>query len=69
MSAIRKRITIHANGTPEGVTNALYAKPEGVPEDAVIVDVQLRTENRSSLAVRDEQIDYSSLAITLEWPA
>lgn len=69
MTAIRKRTTIHATGTPEGLASALDARPEGVPHDAVIVDVQLRTEHRSSLAVRDEQIDHSYIAITLEWPA
>lgn len=67
MSAIRKRITIHAGGTPEGVTNALYTKPEGVPEDAVIVDVQMRTYE--DVLLGGSTLVSSSLEITLEWPA
>lgn len=69
-SRIRKRITIAAGGTPEYVGNAFSARlPEGVPRNAVIVEVELRTESTRSIESVTEQIQSSHLVFTLEWPA
>lgn len=67
MSAIMKRTTIYAPGTPEGITNAMHARPAGVPEDAVIVDVNVTTEQVMT-HVMTRVMTHTSLEITLEWP-
>lgn len=66
MSAIKKRVTVSANGTPDAIVAALNSRPEGVPADAVVIAVEVHTYEDRRLVGAD--IVRSILTLTLEWP-
>lgn len=67
MSVIRKRVTLTAGGTPEFIGNLMaFRLPDGVPKDAVVVDVEFRAEERY-LTSAPGLITHSQVTFTLEW--